>query len=137
MNETSKLSRKTIAIICCIVLILLGIPFSIRHKQANMIEKIYNAYSDNANRAMKKYDGKNITLIGEVSSISSSAAEMYIVPIGGEYSLRFVDCNVSDEKNQKRVSKLKKGKKVKVKGTVHLIEAAGIPGITIDVDRIS
>ncbi len=98
MNETSKLSRKTIAIICCIVLIILGIPFSIRHKQKNMIEKIYTAYMDNANQAMKKYDGKNITLLGEVRSISSSAADLSIVPIGDENSIIFANCNVSDEK---------------------------------------
>ncbi|MBQ5337875.1 MAG: hypothetical protein J6Z40_01755 [Oscillospiraceae bacterium] len=136
--------NKTIIIICVIIVLILGIPFSIRHKQKNMIEKICSDFRDNENKAKKKYEGKEITLIGAVDSISGS--KFTIIPLEdkndllsgvGTLASRYATCKVHDEKNQKRIDKLKTGKKVKVKGTVHVQSAMGFIVIEVDVDKIS
>ncbi|MDY4413278.1 MAG: hypothetical protein SPE43_02720, partial [Ruminococcus sp.] len=55
-----------------VIILLINIPVSCnKKKKENFIDKVYDAYYDNAYNAKEKYDNKKVTFIGKVSSVES------------------------------------------------------------------
>ena len=69
----------------------------------------------NALNASKKYKDKYIAMSGKFDTVDSSGD--YFTVVGGDDDIIGIMCNI-DDKLQEKVSKIKKGKKVVVKGQV-------------------
>lgn len=120
-----------------VIILLITIPVSCnKKKKENFIDKVYEAYSDNAYNAKEKYDNKKVTFIGKVSSVESDLSSITVVPVDDEIiSLRFVDCNLSDNKLQEKAKKLKSGDVVQIEGTLSMYDNPMF-FISIDVTKI-
>lgn len=69
----------------------------------------------NALNASKKYKDKYVEMSGKFDTVDSSGG--YFTVVGGDDDIIGIMCNIGD-KLQDKVSKIKKGKKVVVKGQV-------------------
>ncbi len=119
-----------------VIILLITIPVSCnKKKKENFIDKVYDAYYDNAYNAKEKYDNKKVTFIGKVSSVESDLSYISVEPIDGENSLRFAFCYLSDNKLQEKAKKLKKGDVVEIEGTLSMYDNLMF-SISIDVTKI-
>ena len=120
-----------------VIILLITIPVSCnKKKKENFIDKVYEAYSDNAYNAKEKYDNKKVTFIGKVSSVESDLSSITVIPVDDEIiSLRVAFCYLSDNKLQEKAKKLKSGDVVEIEGTLSMYDDSQCL-IFIDVTKI-
>lgn len=123
-----------------VIILLITIPVSCnKKKKENFIDKVYDAYYDNAYNAKEKYDNKKVTFIGQVSSVESDLSSITVVPVDDEIisliSLRVAFCYLSDNKLQEKAKKLKSGDVVEIEGTLSMYDDSQCL-IFIDVTKI-
>lgn len=119
-----------------VIILLITIPVSCnKKKKENFIDKVYDAYYDNAYNAKEKYDNKKVTFIGQVSSVESDLSYICVEPVDDELSLRFVNCYLSDNKLKDKAKKLKKGDIVKIEGILSMDDNLMF-SISVDVTKI-
>ncbi len=88
-------------------------------KSEDFIKKLSSSYSDNAAACIDKYDGKEVSFECKVAEIPSSLDYIVVVSVKDELMISTrVVCNLHSEELQNKALKLKKGDKIKVKGSL-------------------
>ena len=86
----------------------------------DFITKLYNSYSENAAACKEKYDGKDVSFKCKVRSISSSSDYIHVISVNSDDDLPSLEltCRLDSEELKNKALKLKKGDKIKIKGTL-------------------
>lgn len=103
----------------------------------DFIDRVYSSYSQNSAVCLEKYDGKKVSFECKVASVEASLDSIYICSTNDDdYSFRMICCTLNSEKLQNKAKKLKKGDKIKIKGTMHFTNEM-VSLFIIDTESIS
>ena len=140
MDKSKFLKSKAFYAIILVIIAVLAFSIAGNAKKKHLIQNVFEAYSDNANSAFKKYDGKKVTFIAEVESVSSSLDYITVRSADNDdipSSFESFKCLLNDEKCKKKAEKLKSGDKIKIKVVLHMEELLGILDVKVDTEKIS
>ncbi|HWQ76856.1 MAG TPA: hypothetical protein VN441_16235 [Syntrophomonas sp.] len=97
------------------------------------VDQLVAALKDNALQASKTYTGAYVEVTGKLSNIDSSGDYFSITELNNEYSFDSIMCYTTEE-HLDAVSKLTKGQKVTVVGTIKSV--GEVMGYSLDVESI-
>ncbi len=127
-----------------VLLIVLAILCAGYMKQKNLLMKISDAYSEDIQATISKYDGKKITFLAEVTSVDLTEKALTVNMRGHSKNPAkntaigvITICRCASEQASGKITNLSKGSNVKITGTAHLTSNSGVLTVTVDADRIS